>query len=75
MKTLIGKKKNFFKANLHCHSTLSDGKWTIEKIKEEYKKRGYSIVAFSDHDHLINHSDLNDKDFRLRKLFQDILEG
>lgn len=63
MKTLIGKKKKFFKANLHCHSTLSDGKWTIEKIKEEYKKHGYSIVAFSDHDHLINHSYLNDEDF------------
>ncbi len=63
MKVLLDKNKRFYKANLHSHSTQSDGKWSIEKIKEEYKKQGYSIVAFTDHEHLINNSELNDKDF------------
>lgn len=63
MKVLLDRNKKFYKANLHCHSTLSDGKWTIEQIKEEYKKQGYSIVAFTDHEHLLTHNDLNDENF------------
>ena len=60
---LIDKNQNSYKANLHCHSVLSDGSWTVEQIKEEYKKRGYSIVAFTDHDILIPHQDLRDDEF------------
>lgn len=63
MKILLDKNKPFFKANLHCHSTYSDGHLTVEQIKDEYKKRGYSIIAFTDHDHVIDNSRLNDKDF------------
>ena len=33
----------FYKANLHCHTVISDGKLTKEQIREEYRKRGYSI--------------------------------
>ncbi len=62
-KYLLPKNGNFYKANLHCHTTVSDGAWTPEKVKEEYKKRGYSIVAYTDHNALIDHSDLTDKDF------------
>lgn len=61
MKRLIDEKRKQFKANLHCHSNLSDGEWTPEKIKEEYKKRGYSVLCITDHEHLIDHSDLNDE--------------
>ena len=60
---LIDKERRFYKANLHCHSTLSDGKMTPEEIKEKYKENGYSIVAFSDHEHLIDNSHLNDENF------------
>ena len=60
---LIDKDKKYFKANLHTHSTFSDGRFTVEQIKEEYKKRGYSVVAFTDHEHLIDHSYLNDQNF------------
>ena len=42
----------FYKANLHCHSTFSDGRFTVETIKEAYKSHGYSAVAFSDHNTL-----------------------
>ena len=63
MQTLLGKKKHFYKANLHCHSTYSDGKYSVERLKEEYQKRGYAIVAFTDHEHLIDNSRLTDENF------------
>ena len=50
-----------FKANLHCHSTVSDGRLTVEEIKAYYMKKGYSIIAFTDHDVLIAHDDLNEE--------------
>ena len=37
----------FYKANLHCHSTLSDGALTIGELKEAYKSRGYSVLAYT----------------------------
>ena len=60
---LLPEKGNFYKANLHCHSTISDGKWTPEEIKENYKKHGYSIVAYTDHDVFVTHNELADETF------------
>lgn len=62
-KYLLPKDGKFFKANLHCHTTISDGKWSPELVKEEYKKQGYSIVAFTDHDIMVKHTHLNDESF------------
>ncbi len=62
-KYLLPENGNFYKANLHCHSTLSDGKLTVDEIKEEYLGRGYSVVAFTDHDIFIPHNDLTDDKF------------
>ena len=62
-KYLLPRDGNFYKANLHCHSTISDGKWTIEEIKKNYKDNGYSVVAFTDHDVFIPHNDLTEEDF------------
>ncbi|MBQ7347108.1 MAG: PHP domain-containing protein [Clostridia bacterium] len=53
----------FYKANLHCHSTASDGKLTPEELKEVYKNAGYSVLAYSDHNVLIDHSALDDENF------------
>jgi len=53
----------FYKANLHCHSTVSDGKLTPKEIKEIYKEMGYSVVAFTDHDVMVPHEELNDDEF------------
>ncbi len=53
----------YFRANLHCHSTLSDGTMTPEEIKTIYKAHGYAIVAYTDHRNMIGHSDLNDPGF------------
>ena len=54
---------NFYKANLHTHTTCSDGSKTPEQIKEIYKAQGYSVLAYTDHDVMIDHSDLNDEAF------------
>lgn len=62
-KILFGKSGNYYKANMHTHSNISDGKLSPEEVKLEYQKRGYSIVAYTDHDIMICHNDLSDKDF------------
>ena len=54
---------NWYRANFHCHTKHSDGAKTPEEIKEAYKSHGYSIVAYTDHDVLLDHSDLNDEGF------------
>lgn len=62
-KYLISENGNFYKANLHCHTTVSDGKLTPAEIKEEYMRHGYSVVAYTDHDVLVPHYELNDENF------------
>ena len=62
-KYLLPARGNDYKANLHCHTTFSDGECTPGEIKKIYKERGYSIVAYTDHDILIAHDDLNDESF------------
>lgn len=46
----FSKKGNWYKGNLHCHSTNSDGDLTPEKVAELYRENGYSFLAISDHD-------------------------
>ena len=63
MKVYIDEKKNYYKANMHSHSTYSDGKLTPEEMKREYMERGYSVIAFTDHEHIVNNSHLSDEKF------------
>ena len=60
---LLPKEGNWYKANLHCHTVISDGTWTKEQVKEEYRKKGYSIVAFTDHRCYGWHPELQDENF------------
>ncbi|MDR7810837.1 PHP domain-containing protein [Lacrimispora sp.] len=60
---LLPREGNFYKANMHCHTTVSDGKLTPEEVKEEYQKRGYQIVAYTDHGKYCPHPEFNSKDF------------
>lgn len=62
-KYLLPPTGRFYKANLHCHTTISDGHLTPEEVKDLYKRHGYSVVAFTDHDILIPHPELRDEDF------------
>ena len=52
-----------YKANLHCHTTVSDGRLTPEEIKELYMSEGYSIVAYTDHREYVWHKELDDENF------------
>jgi len=62
-KVLIDESLNFYKANLHCHSTNSDGTKTVEELKRDYMAHGYSVIAFTDHEVYVNHDDLTDENF------------
>jgi len=60
---LLPKSGTYYKANLHSHSTLSDGRFTPEELKESYKAKGYSVFAYTDHEAMIPHPELKDDDF------------
>ena len=60
---LLPQRAHYYKANLHMHTTLSDGRMTPEEVKEAYKNRGYSILAYTDHEAIVPHNDLRDESF------------
>ncbi len=62
-KYLLPENGNFYKANLHCHTNISDGKLSPEEMKKHFMEHGYSIVAYTDHDVLVPHNDLTDENF------------
>ena len=62
-KYLLPKEGSFYKANLHCHTTVSDGCMSPEETKNIFKGKGYSVVAFTDHEVLVPHSELADEEF------------
>lgn len=63
MKYLLPKNGNFYKANLHSHSTCSDGRFTPEELKEMYMEKGYSVFAYTDHGRLYPQNHLTDENF------------
>ena len=60
---LLPQNVNWYRANLHCHTNLSDGKLTPEQVRDLYRSRGYSIIAYSDHERFIPHPELDDEGF------------
>ena len=62
-KYLLPENGQFYKANLHCHTTVSDGGYTPQQMKEAYLERGYSIIAYTDHNVLVPHPELTDENF------------
>lgn len=64
MKTyLLPENGAFYKANLHCHSTCSDGEYSPEELKQMYMAQGYSAIAYTDHSLMIPHPELTDENF------------
>lgn len=53
----------FYKGNLHCHSTISDGSLTHEQLIALYQSHGYSFICFSDHEVFTDNTALDTKDF------------
>lgn len=62
-KYLLPRLGKFYKANMHTHTNISDGKFAPEQVKEKYKEKGYSIVAFTDHEIMLPHPELRDDSF------------
>ena len=62
-KYLLKENGKFYKANLHMHTTVSDGKMSVEEVKKVYMEKGYSIVAYTDHEIMVPHNELSDENF------------
>ena len=56
---------NYYKANFHSHTTVSDGKLTPQELRDAYREKGYSILAITDHSVMVQHQHLNQPDFLL----------
>ena len=39
----------FWRGNLHTHSNLSDGAWSLDNVVNAYKRVGYDFVMMSEH--------------------------
>lgn len=63
IKYLLPQNATYYKANLHTHSIISDGKLTPEEVKQQYKAAGYQIVALTDHSVTTDQQHLCDEDF------------
>ncbi len=63
MKRVLLGKFDFYKANLHTHTDVSDGDYSPEEVKRLYKEKGYSVVAFTDHEVFVPHNELTDENF------------
>lgn len=50
-KEMFSEKGNWYKGNLHCHSTNSDGRMKPEDVVKLYKSYGYHFLCFSEHDY------------------------
>lgn len=64
-KTFISKDQTQYRANLHSHSTCSDGKLSPAEMAEAYRRNGYSILAITDHESPKCHKELCREDFLL----------
>ncbi len=62
-KYILSESGKDYKANMHCHSTISDGTMTPEELKEYYMAHGYGIIAYTDHELFVPHPELCDESF------------
>ncbi|NLO85032.1 MAG: hypothetical protein GX096_06370 [Clostridiales bacterium] len=46
---LFDETRPFFKGNLHCHSTRSDGKLDPDEVIKTYQDLGYDFLSITDH--------------------------
>ena len=74
MKQVLISERNRYKGNLHCHTTLSDGRLTPEEICQAYRARGYAFLALSDHDKYYEHDDLQRKDFVVLNAYEQCID-
>lgn len=63
MKRTLSATGQFYKGNIHMHSTHSDGHYDPAALKAEYKKHGYSFFALTDHNRFTHFQELSDPGF------------
>ena len=51
----------WYKANLHTHTTASDGQMSLEDRIKQYRGAGYNVLAITDHGTTSNCRNLSDK--------------
>jgi PHP domain len=39
----------WLRANLHTHTTCSDGRWSPEETAQQYRQKGYDVLVITDH--------------------------
>jgi hypothetical protein len=54
---------SFYKGNLHCHSTLSDGSLEPDEVVRRYKEAGYAFLGLSDHNRYFNTTEYDTDEF------------
>ena len=68
---LFAADKPFFKGNLHCHTTMSDGRLTPEECKAFYRERDYHFLSITDHRQLSEPTHMEDGMLILRGMEMD----
>ena len=53
----------WFKANLHTHTTVSDGDCSAEERAKQYREAGYSVLAITDHGATSDVAGMSSEDF------------
>jgi hypothetical protein len=56
---------NWYKANLHTHTTLSDGDVNLPVRVKQYRNKGYQVLAVTDHEKTNNIAGYSDSNFLL----------
>jgi hypothetical protein len=54
---------SYRKAQLHCHTRRSDGRFEPADLARRYRDAGYTFVCFTDHDRLTRCDEVNDETF------------
>lgn len=63
-KEMFARNENWYKGNLHSHTTNSDGRLSPREAAEFYRKYGYHFMCFSEHDYFTDlREELDREDF------------
>ena len=65
IRTTFFSEGQFYKGNIHCHSTRSDGRMEPAQLVEEYKKRGYQFMLLTEHNIYTHFTEFDREDFLL----------
>lgn len=64
-KSTLFRDGTFYKGNIHCHSTRSDGRLTPAEQVEAYKSHGYDFLLLTEHNVYTDTTEFNTPDFLL----------